>query len=441
MSNGIAVLIVIAVFFFLLLTGHYMSTLLYTVGMVGILLIHGPNMLSGFLINEQYKSVATYSLTTIPLYVLMAQFITKSGIISDFYALAYKLSGGRRTVLGVLTQVMGAFLGAVCGSSTATAAALGQVAVPELRAKGYSDELAGAVAASAGTLSAIIPPSVVIIIFGTAAEVSIGKLFMAAFIPGIIVCAVYSACTVWFLKFSKREKMLEEQQKEHVQSQIKDLPLQRVITLAVIGVILVVTIFGGIYSGVFTPTEAGAIGAFLAFLSTLAIRAMDLQKLKDCIAETVKVTCMTMMMIMSASLFGRFVTLSKVPNMLMNILEPIMNQRVLVLAIILVVYYLLFMFIDGGAAILLSMPVLRPLMVAMNVDLVWFGVFVTVLCAIGSLTPPVGMGVYAVGGVTKIPIGRIFAVAMRFALVAAIVAGGLLILFPAVATYLPSRMI
>lgn len=432
--------IVLVAFFFLLLTGHYMSTLLFSVGMLGIYLLGGMTILQGFLINEPYKTVAAYSLTTIPLYVIMAQFITKSGIIRDFYALVYKLSGGRRVVLGILTEILGAFLGAVCGSSSATAASLGQVAVPELRAKGYSDELAGAVAASAGTLSSIIPPSIVIIVYGTAAEVSIGKLFMGAFIPGVLVCLVYIGCTIYHLNFSKREKRLEAEQSEHVQSQVVELSNTRTAFLLVIGFLMIVAVFGGIYSGLFTPTEAGAVGAFLAFIAAVLCRAMNFRVLKEAIFDTVKTSSMTLLLMVSASLFGRFVTLSKIPRLLMDVLGPMIDQRVLVLAIILIVYYVLFMFLDGGATILLTMPILLPLMKEMNVDLIWFGIFVTVLCAIGCLTPPVGLSVYAVGGVTGIPIGKIFRIAMQFALWAALIVGTLMIFFPGVVTYLPNSM-
>src|SRR5699024_5111031 len=177
---------------YLLISGHYISSLLFTLGILGIFIIGGQSVLTGFIQNDPFSRTASYALTTVPLYILMAQFIMQAGIVRDLYNLMYKFSRGKSGPLGVMTIFLGGLLGGVSGSGAATSAALGQIAVPELRRRGYPDELAGAIAASAGSLSAIIPPSVLLILYGVIAQISIGKLFTGAIIPGIILMITFA---------------------------------------------------------------------------------------------------------------------------------------------------------------------------------------------------------------------------------------------------------
>lgn len=435
MENVTVIIIVLTLFMVLLLSGNYMSTLLLTVGMVGVYLLGGMGRLNGFIANDPFKSIASYSLSTIPLYVIMAQFVMKSGIIKDFYALVYKVSKGKKGILGILTIILGAFLGAVSGSSTATAASLGQISVPELRSRGYSDGLAGTVAAAAGSLSSIVPPSIMLIIYGTTAQVSIGELFTGSFLTGALTALVFCLTTLVYLN-TKAERSVASA----VEVEVEDLSPGRVAFVLIAGSALIISVFGGIYSGLFTPTEAGAVGAFLALIVALITRSVNIEFFRTSMLETIKVTGMSMILIVAAALFGRFITLSLLPRYLMGLIEPLMAHPTIVLLLIMAIYFFLFMILDGTATVLMTIPVLLPIVTEMNIDLVWFGVFVCLICTLGSLTPPVGFSVYSVGGMTGIPIGTIFKKAMVYASVATLLLCSLLIKFPIIVTWLPSMM-
>ncbi|HZW67414.1 MAG TPA: TRAP transporter large permease [Pseudogracilibacillus sp.] len=421
-------------FIYLLVNGQYISSLLFAIGILGIFLIEGTTVLAGFIQNDPFNRTASYALTTVPLYILMAQFIMKAGIVKDLYSLMYKLSKGRPGVLGVMTILLGGLLGGVSGSGTATSAALGQIAVPELQKRGYSDRLAGAIAASAGSLSAIIPPSVFLILYGVVAQISIGQLFTAALIPGILLMISFSLVAMFYLRKMKEDVV------EVGDSDLDNVPVSRYVVVVLLGTLIVISIFGGIYMGVFTPTEAGAVGAFIALVMAALLRKVNIDFIKTSLIETTKVSVMAMFIVMGASLFGRFISLSLMPRKIIALLDPILGMPLLVLIIIMLFYFFLFMFIEGAAVILMTVPVMTPILAQIDVDLLWFGIMLTVLSTIGMITPPVGISVYAVGGVTRIPIERLFRTTLLFALFATVVVMGLLIIFPELVTWLPSKM-
>jgi len=192
--------------------------------------------------------------------------------------------------------------------------------------------------------------------------------------------------------------------------------------------------------GVFTPTEAGAVGAFIALVMAVLLRKVNIDFIKTSLIETTKVSVMAMFIVMGASLFGRFISLSLMPRKIIALLDPILGVPLLVLIIIMLFYFFLFMFIEGAAVILMTVPVMTPILAQIDVDLLWFGIMLTVLSTIGMITPPVGISVYAVGGVTRIPIERLFGTTLLFALFATVVVMGLLIVFPELVTWLPSKM-
>ncbi len=435
MVENIAIIVVLLLFTVLLLSGQFISSLLLTSGILGIYLIGGMSLLNGFIQSEPFSRVASYTLTTVPLYILMAQFIMQAGIVKDTYNLVYKLSKGKSSLLGVLTVFLGGLLGAVSGSGTATSAALGQVAVPELKKRGYPDGLAATLAAASGSLSAIIPPSVLLILYGVIAQISIGQLFAAAFIPGILLMIVFSIVTIVYLRLSKMNvdyPRLEEEE--------KDTPYSRYIIVMAAGLLIAVSIFGGIYTGKFTPTEAGAVGAFISLLVALVLGKVNKNFIITSMVETSKVTVMAMLIVIGATIFGRFISLSLIPRKIIELLGPLMESPILLLIIISIFYFFLFMFIEGVAVILMTVPIILPIIIAAGIDPIWFGILLAVICTIGMITPPVGISVYAVGGVSKIPIEKIFRTSTVFAIVAGIVVGGLLIAFPELATWLPSTM-
>lgn len=437
MEHGILFLIIIILFFVLLFSGQYISTILFAVGIMGVYAIGGMGLLQGFLINNPYTSVASYSLTTIPLYVIMAQFIMQSGIVGDIYTIVFKAAKGRKGILGVLTILLGGFLGAVSGSGSATAAALARLSDPELRARGYTPVLSGAIAASAGSLSSIIPPSIMLIIYGVQAQVSIGTLFIGAMIPGILTMAAFMLVNMVLL----RTKAEREQTGDISLSQLDTVPIGRAVFSVCSFVLIIIIIFGGIYSGFVTPTEAGALGALVSFIVALVTKSVNLNFIKSSFLETSKVTVMCLTVMIGGSIFGKFITLSGFSRSLEGLLSPLMARPSLLLVIIAVFYFVMFMFLDGTSTYILTLPILLPIIQAIGVDVVWFGVFISMICTLGCLSPPVGFSVYAVSSIVgDVPISKLFKYAMYFAITAFVIVGLLMILFPAVVTWLPSTM-
>ncbi|WP_078427681.1 TRAP transporter large permease [Alkalihalobacterium alkalinitrilicum] len=431
------IIVVLILFIVLLLFGLYIHSVLLASGVIGLILLDGFGILEGLLGNQAYHSVATYSLSTIPLFVLMAQFILQTDIVKDYFNIVHRLSRGSGSFLGGLTIVAGGFLGAVSGSGTASSAALGQVAVPELTKKGFSPALSGAIAATGGSLSSIIPPSITLIIYGIATETPIGQLFIGAILPGVLTTIVFIVVMYFLMKSSwnKRNLVQSNDLTENI-----TIPLTRLIIITSVAVIIVGVIFGGIYMGFVTPTEAGAVGAFVAFLCALVLGKVNKRFVMTSIRETVKISVMVMLILIGAKVFGRFISLSLIPRRLIEVIEPIMAYPAIVLGVLLIIYFFLFMFIEGAAVILMTTPVVIPIVNALGVDPLWFGVFVSVIGTIGLITPPVGISVYAVSGASGLSSDSIFRFTLIFAIVASIVVGGAMIAFPDLALWLPNLM-
>lgn len=440
MDNLLVIGIILAMMIILLLAGLYIHSVLLASGIIGLILLEGFGILPGLLGNEPFNRVASYTLTTIPLFVLMAQFILQSGLVQDIFYMVHKVSKGKNSLLGILTLIIGGLLGAVSGSGTATSASLGQVAIPELRKHGYSAPLAGAVAASGGSLSGIIPPSIILILYGVATETPVGSLFVGAFIPGILTMLVFIAVMLVYFQLGKKKQQTAQEEVIEETATEEKVPVIRLIIASVIAIAIVFIIFGGIYTGVFTPTEAGAVGAFVGLIAAFLLGKVNFAFFKTSLIETVKLTGMVMIIMIGAQIFGRFVSLSLLPRRLIELIEPIMDTPVLVLIVISIVLFIMFMFIEGAAVILMSIPVVLPIIQELQVDILWFGVFVSVICTIGLITPPVGLSVYAVAGVSGINSGSIFRLTTVFALVAMVVVTGLMIAFPGLATWLPNSM-
>lgn len=434
MADSTVIGLMVAAFLLLLLAGHYIHSILLVAGIGGLVLLDGMAILTGLLGPQPFARTAAYTLTTIPLFVLMAQFILQADIVKDLFYVVNRFSRGRRGVLGSLTLVAGAMLGAVSGSGTATAASLGQVAVPELEKHGFKAPLAGAVAAAAGSLSGIIPPSIILILYGVATETPIGDLFIAALIPGVMVTLVFIGIMMVFLRRSQVD--LAEL---HAESGLPErIPAGRLVVSTTVSAVIVLVVFGGIYSGMVTPTEAGAVGASAAFVAALLLGRVNGRYLVASLTETVKVTVMVMLILIGAQIFGRFVSLSLIPRRLIDLLAPVVETPFLMLMILALVFFILFMFIEGAAVILMSVPVVLPIVETMGTDVLWFGVFIAVIATVGLITPPVGLSVYAVSGAAGIPSDSIFRYATFFAAAATLLVTIVMILVPETATFLPT---
>lgn len=439
MSATWAIIICVIVLLILLSQGQYVHTLLCAVGFLGIILLGEINNLTAFFGRVPYGEVSTYSLSTIPLFVLMAQFFMRAGLVEDLFKIVFNFSKGKQAPLAVLTEIVGAFLGSVSGSGTATSASLGQVVVPQLMKYGYKDDLAGIVSASAGSLSGIIPPTVILILYGSITETPIGILFMGAVLPGILLTGCYIIATLYYLRKNSKVKEKVGIQNDEVFDYIPIKTKTKVITIT-ISLLIAIIVFVGIYSGFFTPTEAAAVGSFATLIACFGLGKVNKDFIWDSLRETVKVTAMVMLIIICAKVFARFISLSMIPRKLVAALSPLMDKPWLILAILSVIYFVLFCFLEGSAVIVMTVPVLLPIIEAMNLDIIWFGVYICVFAVIGQITPPVGMSVYAVCGVSGLNMGKVFTYGIVYALFAFIVTAIVLIAFPQIVNWLPSMM-
>lgn len=432
MSVGLIVGVSLALFLLLLIFGAHIHTALFSAGILGILLLEGPSLMSGMIGPQAFTRTASYSLTTIPLFVLMAQFVLQAGIVRDLFYLVSKTSRGRVGPLGALTIGAGGMLGAVSGSGSATSAALGQVAVPELSRYGMSKPMAGAVAASAGSLAGIIPPSIILIIYGVATETAIGDLFLGATIPGLITVGVLIVIFLAYIGLERRRN------REAIAPYVSQpIGLRRSFVAIVVGLAIVLIIFGGIFLGWFTPTESGAIGAMAAFLAAIALGKVTRTFMTRALLETVKVTGMVLLILIAAQIFGRFISLSLLPRQLIEAMGPLLENELLLIIVLAAVFFVMFMFLEGAAVILMLVPIVLPLLQESNIDMLWFGVFVAFLATIGTITPPVGLSVFAVSGATGIPSAPIFRYTLSISAITTIVVIVLMVLFPDVVTILP----
>ncbi len=355
-----------------------------------------------------------------------------SGVGSNLFRFTYKLIGHRKGGLAMATQIACAIFGAICGSNTATAATMGAIALPELRKYHYDDSLSSASVAAGGALGVLIPPSVIFIVYGIQTEQSIGKLFIAGVIPGLLLMLLY-IMTIGLVvsrkpdlgpagpRFTWRERL------SGVQNGLVEVFFTFCVSL------------GGLFAGWFTPTEAGAIGAASILLVTLLRRQLNWENLKKSLLATVKTTAMIMLIVAAAVVFGRFIAVSRLPYALATWASSLPLPPFAVLSIILLIYLLLGCVIDALALILLTIPIFYP--VAVNVlgyDPIWFGVIIVLIVALGVITPPVGMNVFIIQGVVKdLPVERIFKGVWPFVL-ALFICIAILVVFPQLVTFLPA---
>lgn len=431
-----AILIAFCVFIILLMLGMNIGSVLLITGILGIFLVGDYSILINILQSDVFARVAGYTLTTIPLFILMSQFFIQAGIVKDLYAIVYNYSRGKSGILGSLTIILGAVLGSISGSGSAASAALGQVAIPELKKHGYKDDLSGAIAASAGALSGIIPPSIILILYGATTQTPVNKLFMGAVIPGILITVSFILSALFYFNIQKKKNSLEID----TPFQKKEIELRKYIVTLAASFIIMVIIFVGIYFGFFTATEAGAVGAFVSLLAVIALGKFNFQLMKNSIIATIKVSGMVMFIMIGAQIFARFISLSLLPNKLISFVEPILQNPIIIILILTLIYFILFMLLEGAAVIVMTVPLTLPIILEANIDPIWFGVLVGLTCTIGLLTPPVGLSVFAVSSASKVPLEKIFRITMVFSLIATVITVFAMIVFPELATWLPNTM-
>lgn len=435
MSQSLVPYVVLVWFVVFLLLGQNVATVLLGSGIVGIALWIGPRVFNGIIAQDIFFTASIYSLSIVPLYLLMAQLLLRGGVIVDLFRVGHRMSGYRRFPLGVATIITGGLLGAVSGSGSASAAALASLASPELEQLGYTRRFSVGLAAVAGSLSAIIPPSLIVIIYGAMAEVPIGHLFIGLIGPALLCVLVFIVCL----------KLFGEVQPGAVDGVATgEAPtraeMRRSMSAFIFVIALMLVVFGGIYGGVVTVAEAGALGAFASLVGMVLMRRVSMRDIALALADSVKVTGMLMMLVIGAQIFARFLAFSRLPREIVSMMEPLLDQPELIIAILMVVFFAAGMILESAAVIVLLVPLVLPLMQAAKIDLIWFGIMSCFMIAIGLLTPPVGLSVYAAASTARHPVGQVFRSASQFAVVAGVVVTAVMIFFPAIVTWLPSRI-
>jgi tripartite ATP-independent transporter DctM subunit len=431
MSAEMAGIAGILTLIFLLIARMWIGLSMAFVGFFGIIFLKGVHGAFGILGTVPYKYVAFYPMSAIPLFIFMAMVISNTGIGASLFKTAHTWLGQFRGGLAMAGIVASGGLAAIMGDSVAEVVTMSQIAVPEMKKYRYEDKLASGSIAAGGTLGILIPPSLGFILYGILTEQSVGELFMAGILPGILLTFLFMA-TIWVIA-TKRPSAGPRGPRTGIREKILSLKGTWHMLL------LFLLIIGGIYGGIFTPTEAGAMGAFGAIVISVVSRRLTLKILMESLFEATKITAMIMLLVIGAFILMKFLALSKLPFLLADTISGLKLPAYVVFMGIIVLYILLGMFLDIFAAIVLTIPVIFPLVIKMGYDPIWFGVIMVLVMEMGLITPPVGLNVFALSGVTGIPLHTIFRGVFPF-VVAMVICIVLLAVFPQLALFLPSLM-
>ncbi|MHB8916446.1 MAG: TRAP transporter large permease [Desulfocucumaceae bacterium] len=422
------------VFVILLLLRIPLGIAMAMVGFVGYSYLVSPEAALNVLANGFYSTFSSYSLSVMPMFVWMGLIAFHGGIASRLYDFAFKAVGHLRGGLAMATQVAGAILGAVSGSSTAATATIATIAIKEMRRHGYDPPLAAASAAASGTLDILIPPSVIFVIYAIATEQSIGKLLIAGVLPGLILCVLYMF-TIWIIIV--RNPALAPPAPR--------APIREVFRAMMKGSPEVFIVFclslGGLFAGWFTPTEAGAVGVAGVLAVCLIERSITWKAFISSLADATRTTAMIMLAVAGAIIFARFFAITRISFELGEWVSSLPLPPWVIIWIIIGLHLLLGCVLDKIAMILLTIPIFYPVAVdVLGYDPIWFGVIIVMITVIGLLLPPIGLGVYVVKGIARdIPLEDIFRASWPF-VIAGLITCAILIAVPEIATLLPNMM-
>jgi tripartite ATP-independent transporter DctM subunit len=403
---------------------------LVLVGTIGYAAIDGWHTAFAMLGAVPFELASAYSLSVVPLFILMGAVASRAGMSRELFTAANAIFSGFRGALANATIGACAAFGAICGSSIATAATFSKVAIPEMKRHGYEEGLAAGSVAAAGTLGILIPPSVILAVYSLVAEQSLSALFAAALIPGLLLAVLYVIVVVIIARLRPEwtPKVPAMSLAERLRAATGLWKLAILFFLAVVG----------IYLGWFSPTEAAAVAAFAAVVIGFATRTLSLRGLADAFLETVYSSAMLFFIIVGAFIFSRFIVLARVPNELVAWVNEVGLSPFMIVMAVILLYFLLGTFLEEVSTILITVPVVLPLMASIGYDGIWFGIFVTVMATIGLISPPVGLTVFVIQAQNpEIPANKIYRGTLPF-LVADFVLVALLIVFPALALWLPA---
>jgi tripartite ATP-independent transporter DctM subunit len=402
------------------------------VGIVGIGLTRGWDPALASTAQVVHETGFAYTLSVIPLFILMGNFVARAGLAHELFAAAYAFIGHFRGGLAHATVAACAGFGAICGSSIATAATMSKVAYPSMKKMGYSDSLSTGVMAAGGTLGIMIPPSTIMVIYGIITETNIGKLFAAGVIPGILTALLMMGAIVY----------MTSKDPEHAPAGKRSTWPERWAALRGIwGVVLLVfVVLGGIYGGLFTATEGAGFGAAGAFLFALARRRLTWAILFQVLVESARTTAMLFTLLIAATIFANFVNFTTMPNDLKEWITHLGLSPVMIITAMMFIYIVLGTVMEELTMVLLTIPLFFPIVTALGFDPVWFGVLIVMIVQIGLISPPVGMNLFVINTLLpKVGLSNIFKGCWPFVLVMIFVLG-LLIAFPQLSLWLPSLM-
>lgn len=422
MDLNLLALLGICILFILMFIRMPISFAMFIVGFVGLLLAASPKAAYNVLSADLWNQFSSYSLSVIPLYILMGEVAFRTGIAEKLFESAYKWVGQYRGGMASTTILASAGFASICGSNSATAATMGTMSLPELDKYGYNKSLSTGSIATGGTLGILIPPSTVLIVLALQMEQSIKDLFIASIIPGSLLTGLLILTVVFLCK--KDPDLGPAGERFSVGEKVKSL--KDVIPI----VLLFIFVIGGLYKGLFTPTESGAFGAFGAIILSLAMGKLTWRNFQTSIAGALRSSAMVLMLVVGAMVFGRFLTITRLPYDVSEWVSNLPVPPTFVLIFILIIYIIGGSIMDALGFLIISIPVFYPTVLALGYDPVWFAVILCVVTSMGAITPPVGVNVFVVQSLTpKTPITTIFKGSAYF-LVTYIVFIGLLLMFP-----------
>lgn len=417
--------------FGMLIIGVPVGFALLLSGAIGIFLVNDFGMLQGILQTTPHASVASFTLTSIPMFILMAEFARVTGITEKAFKACNRWIGHLPGGLAIATVIASTGMAAVSGSSTAAAATMASTATGEMRKYNYNTQFATGVVAVSGTLAVMIPPSIILIIFGILTEVPIGQLLIAGIVPGIITAIGYVISVLVWVKLRPQDAPLAPKYSMAERFEVTKglIPM----------IILIVFMIGSIYTGVVTPTEAGAVGATFTLLLGFLMKTVTFKGIKEALIRTAKSTCMIFTIIIGAMVFSYYITTAHITQNLINFVSNLNVSSWVIMAIIVLIYIILGAFLDQLAILFLTLPLTFPVAMALGFNPIWFGIIVTKAAEIGLITPPLGMNVFITANAAKVPANEVFKGASKLLVVEFII---LIILFafPAITTWLPSLM-
>jgi C4-dicarboxylate transporter, DctM subunit len=431
MSPEIAGIIGVIILIFLMFARMNIGLCMAAVGFVGYAYIAGMKGSLAMIATTPYSTLAQYSLTALPLFVFMGSIVSDTGMGAGLYNSAHKWLGQLKGGLAIATIGACGLFAAICGSSTAEAVTIGKIALPEMKRFQYDDALATGSVASGGTLGILIPPSMGFLIYGIITEQSVGTLFMAGILPGVLLTVLFILVIMFMVR--RNPKLGPGGPKTTFK--------EKVISLKGIWatVVLFILVLGGLYFGFFTPTEGGAVGAFGAIVITLISRQLNMKNLTHAIVDAGTTTAMMLILMLGAFIFMKFLTITKLPFAMASAVGGLGFSPYVILLIIVIVYLILGMFLDVISAIVLTVPLIYPVVIAIGFDPIWFGVVMVILMQMGLITPPVGMEVFVLSSVTNVPMSTIFKGVWPFvgAMLACIL---ILAIWPEIALFIPHHM-